>query len=195
MTTVYVIADSYGDHSGMQSFPYIMAAKLGWTVTVDAIGGTCYNINGGNFGSRVPAAIAAHPDVAMIVGSVNDRWVTTPTDMLTAISALVAGVPRVYICMFNGSAGIGDSGVPWGAVALKPTNDMLRTAAASAGATFIDAQGWITGTGVVGATTGDGNADVYVEAGGVHPNAAGAAFLGTRLACAIRPPSTGLMDF
>ena len=56
-----------------------------------------------------------------------------------------------------------------------------------------DGLGWIAGTGRVGATTGDGNADIYVVADGVHPSVAGAAYLGTRLAFAISPPSTGLV--
>lgn len=45
---------------------------------------------------------------------------------------------------------------------------------------------WITGTGRVGATTGDGLGDIYIS-DGTHPNAAGCVYLGTRLANALRP--------
>jgi lysophospholipase L1-like esterase len=45
---------------------------------------------------------------------------------------------------------------------------------------------WQTGTGKVGATTGNGNGDLYVSSDGVHPNAVGVDYLADRLAASIR---------
>lgn len=77
------------------------------------------------------------------------------------------------------------------------TNTTLRAAALSAGLPFIDVQSgdvvdstgnviaaqgkWITGSGNTGSPTGDGNADIYISADGVHPNDAGHLYLSRRM--------------
>ena len=47
-------------------------------------------------------------------------------------------------------------------------------------------RGWQTGTGNVGQPRGDGNGDVYISADGVHPTAAGCAYLGGVIAAQLR---------
>lgn len=77
------------------------------------------------------------------------------------------------------------------------TNATLKTASRSFGLPFIDVlsgqvfdgsgsvvaeQGkWITGTGNAGSPVGDGNADLYVSADGIHPNDAGHVYLSRRM--------------
>jgi len=57
----------------------------------------------------------------------------------------------------------------------------------SAGASGGFAAGpWQTGTGHIGAPTGQGNGDRFLSADGVHPNAAGSHHLGSRLASDLR---------
>jgi lysophospholipase L1-like esterase len=84
---------------------------------------------------------------------------------------------------------------------LVATDETLRAAAQQAGLPFVstitgklyDATGaliltqrpWITGTGRVSAPKGDGNADSYVGADGVHPTDAGQAYVGRRMALAL----------
>jgi hypothetical protein len=197
MTTCYVITDSYGVHNGADSYPYIMAAKLGWTLTVDAIPGSRWtgSAAGQNFGDRIGAAIAANPDVVMVVGSVNDRIASaavTTAAVMAGLSTLKAAVPRVIAAIFNGSDALGYAGLRWGAVAIAAARDAVQAGAIAAGVEFIDGIGLIHGTGTTAAPNGDGNADAFVEPDGVHHSADGAACIGFFLARRISPPSTGL---
>jgi len=200
MTSLYVISDSFGSYNGTATIPDIAAASLGWTLTKDAIGGSSYAAGTAEtaFGVRTTAAIAAAPDVALVLGSVNDRvdWrspVTLAAAVQAALAPLVAAIPRVYAVFLTGSDGIGITSAAWGETAMAATRDVMRDAAGAVGAVFIDGVGWITGTGCVGSETGDGNADAYTVPQMVHPSNAGARYLGTRLAHAIRPPATGLV--
>ena len=47
-------------------------------------------------------------------------------------------------------------------------------------------RGWQTGTGNVAQPKGDGNGDLYVDAGGVHPTPEGCVYLGEMLAAGLR---------
>lgn len=60
----------------------------------------------------------------------------------------------------------------------------LAALAAARGLRYISpiAEGWITGNGKVGATTGNGNADIYISSDGTHPSNAGHEYLAWRLA-------------
>jgi lysophospholipase L1-like esterase len=194
MTTCYVIADSFGQQ-GSTGFEHVLCAKLGWTLTLDAIGSTGF-VNGGAGGgnaylTRTPAAVAANPDVLLIQGGMNDRAVlgATVTAATAAVMASVAGLPRVYVVSLAGS--------DWGTAG---PSSMVATVAAIASAVnaakrpYIDGTAWMTGTGKLGTPMGNGNADVYVDADGTHPTfPAGSGYLGTRLAYAISAPTTGLI--
>lgn len=65
--------------------------------------------------------------------------------------------------------------------------DAVSAAVASANAYLIPVQrdtrkAWLFGTGKVGATTGDGNSDLFTANDGIHPSPAGHQYFGTRLA-------------
>lgn len=49
-----------------------------------------------------------------------------------------------------------------------------------------DARPWMSGTGYVTATNGSGNSDLYTSDDGIHPSLAGHAYLGARIADAVR---------
>jgi lysophospholipase L1-like esterase len=193
MTSVYVISDSYALNNP-PVFTVSLAARLGWTMTLDAQGGTGYasGVQGSTwFADRVSTAIAAHPDIVMVVGSVNDQsknLVTVQAQALATLSALKAAIATVYAVVFNGSDGWTNAQGSIGAIGMVATRDAIKAGAIAAGVRFIDGVGWISGTGGVGAETGDGNADVYIETTLVHPSAAGHAYLGDRLAFAIMYP-------
>jgi hypothetical protein len=177
MTTCYVITNSYGQQS--PSFADIMCARLGWTLTMEAQGGTGF-LAGTTYRSRVPAALAAHPDIVMVVPTITDRWfpvADVTAEALLCIAAL-ASVPRIYVAQLcvatepNGPTTIG----PYAAAleAVLPTT-----------VHFINGVGWINAA----------NAVAYEAADQAHPmdvGGAGAKYLGMRLAFAISPPATGL---
>jgi len=190
MTSLYVICDSYGQTT--PNFAAVMAARLGYTLTLDAQGGTSYFFGGAGhtFRERVPAAVAANPDIVMVAGSVNDRWETPASVAAEALLtwAALAAIPKRYAALFCTSDGWANCGP----TTMAPYAVALAAAAKSVGVIFISGVGWIAGTGTVAAPTGDGNGDVYAAADDVHPTGTGGSYLGTRLAFAISPPSTGL---
>jgi hypothetical protein len=71
----------------------------------------------------------------------------------------------------------------------------INNAAVAAGAILIDPMNdptgpWFAGTGQVGGTTGDGNADIYRSTDGLHPSSSstysgGHDYIGRRIAAAI----------
>jgi hypothetical protein len=181
VTTCYVITDSYGQQS--PSFAEVMATRLGWDLTVDAVGGSG-RLNGSptnNFRVRVPAALAAHPDIVMVAGSINDKWYSVEDVVAESrlLWASLASVPLIYdVLMCPSDAG------GFGPTVMAPYAAALA-AAAPANVHFISGVGWIT----------DANAIAYEAADHVHPmdvGGAGAKYLGMRLAFAISPPATGL---
>lgn len=200
MTTAYLIGDSYSVVGG--GFGASLAARMGWTLTVDGVGGSGYGVAGSGtaFPDRLPALIAANPDVAIIEGGGND-WSANATPLATFITLLasfyaslrsslptatlyVTGAHRIgqtyFDALVSATATAGGVYVDWGDVAEVPRTTIPANTR------------WLTGTGNASAPAGDGNRDVYLGSDSVHPNAAGCAYLGTRLAFAINPPATGL---
>ena len=182
MTTCYVITDSYGVPT--PNFATVMCARLSWTLTIDAIGGTGY-LNGSpttNFRARIPAALATHPDIVMIMGSVNDT-IDTPANVATEALrcwAALTTVPIIYAAFLC----VSDSG-SYGPTIMTPYATVLSMAAPP-NVFFINGVGWINTK----------NAIAYEAADRQHPmvtGGVGAKYLGTRLAFVIRPPSTGLI--
>ena len=187
MTTAYWIMDSYGQF-GATDLAYVASTRLGWTPTLDAQGGTGYasGTEGVSwYKDRVAVAIAAAPDVFVVVGSVNDRTkvgATVSAAAVSALSALVATGRPVYAVLFAGTGGSPSTNT----AAMAST--VAAVEAGVSGATLIDGTGWTTGSGTEAVPMGDGNGDRYVQADGVHPNAAGHAYLGIRLAYVIEYP-------
>ena len=202
MTTAVVIGDSYCTQPS--PFWATMAARLGWTVTANAYGGTGYATDSTPYyrygdASRVLSVVAAAPDVVLITGGINDAATGAQAGVQAGCTSLIAslqsGLPLALIIVVAPFAPIAN-----GWYALEVTREAVVTAAMTAGVELIDPMGtgwpsaksWITGTGNVGTPLGDGNADVYTLSDNAHPTLAGRAYIGTRLAFAIKPPATGL---
>jgi lysophospholipase L1-like esterase len=202
VTSVYVLGDSVaagqGAIDGAHGFPHTMATRLGWTLTLDGVGGTGYTSPGSNapfYGdpSRLNPLIAAACDYVMIQGG---EVVDVPTVALTATEAtricqaILAAQPATKIILLGWLMPVSiAASTPW-----LQWSAGMGAVAASVGGRFIDplALGWLTGSGRSGTPAGDGNADAYRGPDGTHPAQAGHDYLGTRVAFALRPPTTGL---
>lgn len=208
-----VYGDSYTEGTGAGAsflgYPQTLGHLTGWhDLWNSGVGGTGYlNDAGGGgkttFRGRVADDLVAYaPDVVIVAGGINDYVGHTAADIGTEAGLLFAairsGVPGVTLIVLG----------PWDNAGTVPTanfvqtRDALRVAALANGASlFIDniggpypwsgnvnnytGQGWITGTGHVGATTGSGNADLYIASDAVHPSQAGHDYLAHRLAADI----------
>ncbi|MEU8839934.1 SGNH/GDSL hydrolase family protein [Streptomyces roseus] len=169
----------------------------------EARGGTGYVTAGAyaTLANRVAADVIAWlPDRLFIWAGYNDNG-TDQTALGIAAASLYAtiraGLPNTQVYVIGCWS---PSGSP--AASLTNTDATLRTAAAAAGYPFISPisgsiyngagtlvathGGWITGTGRVGATTGTGNADIYIGTDGVHPTDAGHVYLARRITAAVR---------
>ncbi len=189
-----------------QWYGTICAARLGWTTTMRGLSGSGFvarGVEGKCFADVVQADIIAHaPDVVVVEGGLNDYGQDKALDATVSAAEVLfvrlhTALPSAAIYFFgmylphtpsaviNGSVNTFGSEVAF--------SQGLRAAAANAGLFVIDPGSWITGTGNVTAPAGNGNADAYIRGtGDPHPTQAGAAYVGTRLAFAIRPPATGL---
>jgi lysophospholipase L1-like esterase len=197
MTSAYFICDSIGDH-GSPAYPAVLSARLGWTPTVDSWDGTGYlndtpSPGVATFRERLPACIAAAPNVVFVEGGQNDMWYTVAAlgvELPLFFAALRTGLPAATIYATAVWPSHGEGPVSGKA----DISALIRAAVTNVRGIFVDCLTipWLTGTGTVAAPAGDGNQDVYVSADATHPTSAGAAYIGTRLAFAIRPPATGL---
>lgn len=166
-------------------------------------GGTGY-VTAGSFATlinRLPLdVVAPAPDRLIVWAGYNDSG-TDQTALGVAASSLYAairaGLPNSLVYVIGCWSPSGSPGA-----SLTNTDGTLRTAAAAAGYPFISPitgavygpsgtlvathGAWITGTGKVGATTGTGNADIYIGSDGVHPTDAGHVYLARRITAALR---------
>ena len=176
--TVAFIGDSYTGGSDMggngdQNYTMILGHQLGWNIVNHAAGGTGYvhgSAEAGPFESQqLPAVVAAHPDVVIIVGSRNDIN-ERPQDITQAADHLYDSIRR----QLPGAKILVESPIwPGGA---PPAMDDVRTAVLRAAATddvpFVDpiTDRWFD-DGQVGLIGSDG----------VHPNDAGHAYIAERM--------------
>lgn len=174
---------------------------------------------GNTFASRLHSSVDALPDLFLTAGGINDNNSLALPPYASAAQAqagFTAAVNRYYSELRTALPGsvlvaLG----PWAPRQFMPTDPVaqsksdaiqaaLRAAGGlwvfldnlnggwvnSAGASAAAGGPWQTGTGRTGAPVGDGNGDLYLQADGVHPNEAGAHYLGTRIATDLR---AGLM--
>ncbi|MFE9845787.1 GDSL-type esterase/lipase family protein [Streptomyces goshikiensis] len=169
----------------------------------EARGGTGY-ITAGSYATlanRVAVDVVAwNPSRLVIWAGYNDNGGSQPTISAAAgslYSTIRTGLPGCEVYVIGCWSPTGSPGA-----SITNTDATLRAAAAAAGYPFIspitgaiyDSTGtlvathgaWITGTGRVGATTGTGNADLYIGTDAVHPTDAGHVYLARRIAAAIR---------
>lgn len=195
-----VVGDSFVEGAGANSDAATLVARLalhmGWPDTWrSGSGGTGYlavpediDPPRKTFRARAATDIIAHdPNIVIICGGYNDALlppVSVTTEAGLLYTQLATALPDTEFIVVG----------PWGRtedqwadyqVALR---DGIRAQTQARGWYFVDpvAEGWITGTGRVGATAGDGNADLYISADNVHPSPAGHAYLAERLAGHLR---------
>lgn len=197
----YVAGDSFTDGTSNSNYVHdgfarVMTDHLGirdnWN---GGIGGTGYLTTGGQLTARgrVSDIAAAAPDVAMICMGYNDApfsQAQVTTEVLLFLAAVRASAVLRDIPVFVFGSFGGRSGPSAAQLAVEAGISAAVTAFADEKIFFIpvsaDPNGaWFTGTGYTAATTGTGNADVYIGADGIHPSTAGHAFLGARCADAV----------
>lgn len=178
-----------------QGFGTTAGMLLGYRdIRLSASGGTGYRNPGlrVNFQDRVMAdVINLNPALAIWTGSLNDTGYNSPTVAAAKAAALscytlvkAAKIPQIAVGTFW------PGGAPHQGVI--DTNLGIKQAAAEAGIPFIDAivatstgqtnAGLVTGTGRVGSTTGDGNADWVTSSDTTHPTQDGQNLYGSWLA-------------
>lgn len=193
-----VLGDSFAEGTGgtwsWTGWPAWMGSCLGWDVHQLGVGGTGYVNDGDTEGKTALAGRLGdvHPDADVVVvaaGYNDDQQATADVtaaarDLYGRLAADWPGVPVVVVSNWT-SEGVTSAG------AATAVRDALLAEAVRAGFPFVDAVGypdrgsWITGTGEVGDTEGDGNADYYISGDGIHPSAAGHEFLGRTVAAHI----------
>jgi len=182
-----VVGDSFsvgtcgaGAQSRVGAWMYRTLLRLGYEdIHCAGQGSTGYvNNNGGTLGSgkfldRLAAeVIPVNPDAVIYLGSVNDdNGTITPAQVqaeaLANYHEIASSLPNADLIVVGPQYMDGGQHLPRNAIeaaivaACVASPNVLR---------YVSAQGWITGKGKVGATTGTGNADLYTAADGVHPS-------------------------
>lgn len=197
---------------GLFGWPKVLGRLMGWTdVRQVAVGGTGYiNPAAGLGRSKISAQIgrwltvnsdlkANDIDVVTVAAGYNDYGsiggVTyTPEDIATQAladwRAIRTLLPRTLIVVLGPYSGT--RGPDARTLAIEAALQARFAQWADANALFVPVDGsgggtpWIFGTGRVGATKGNGNADVAISADGIHPSDAGHMIYARRTATAIR---------
>ena len=191
-----VVGDSYSQGGGAnasafsaRAYPWILTRLLGFTqFRMYGRSGTGIIATGsdGNYRTRITDVTTWAPDVLLVQGSTNDGAQTAAavqTELSTYLTAIFAALPNVKVFV----TGILHTPV-MSAQEILNNAGIAAACAGFPGVTFIDtyagADGpWLYGTGRVGTTTGDGNADFYqssIVTG--HPSLAGHDYIARAIA-------------
>ena len=192
-----VVGDSFGAAGGATSsfngFPHVLADLLGIRdVWNSGVGGTGYLNNGGTqttFRGRLSDLVTAAPDVILIVGGHNDG-ASTPTQLQAEVTAYLAAIRAEPTLVETPVIVSGVNGANIPLAQTQPLEDAINVAVFSMADPLIffmpdvtnPAGPYMTGTGNIGAPTGFGNCDIYIDVDTVHPNDAGHDFFATMLA-------------
>jgi len=193
VTRCILMGDSFGEGSGATHAQDGYVVQLGHILGItdmrsSSLGGTgLIKTNGARVKYRDRCAtdvIAYSPTWVIIQGTQNDNAYAA-ADLQAEFTALVAqlragisGVRISFLSVWNTTGTFPSSA---------STNNAALVATATAlGCDTIDWSDYITGTGRVGATTGDGNADYYVGTDSTHPSTAGHLYRAVRLADQVR---------
>lgn len=197
-----VVGDSYTLGSQATLRPDNWANRLGKLIGIDDIwnmglSGTGYiaaTASASKFLDRLPDLVACAPDVVIVHGGYNDAS-QTPSAVQVAVTAYLqavrAALPEALIFVLGCNAGC--TGPSTAHVATEVAIAAAVTAINDPYTFFVpvsptanSAASWLYGTGKVGATASNGNADLYVGPDGVHPSDAGYAYYGARAAQGLR---------
>jgi lysophospholipase L1-like esterase len=205
-----VLGDSYtfgtgiaGQYSG-DAWARVMGDYLGIRdMWCSGLGGTGYlrttSTNTYTLRQRLTDATSHNPDIVAFAMGNNDAGVFTPaqiqTEVQLAIQAFRAACPATPLVVFGT---FGENSGP--STAMIQNEQATQAAVAAVGDTntiFVPlctaSSPVLTGTGTIGAPTGAGNCDVYINAGDVHPTAAGHAYIGQWAASAFLSASVGMI--
>lgn len=190
---VAFITDSFGvgltvDRAG-QHWPDIISSGMGWdNYLVNGRSGTGFiNKSAGNtynFFERIPQVAAWNPELVVVNCSINDEN-ETESDLTSAvtnfINTITVALPNARIVVV-GAIGRNDSGSIFVETTVKNAIDAIG----HDNVVFVPSQlqtsdGWVFGTGRVGTTTSDGNADIYINTDGTHFTASGQVYWAQRL--------------
>ncbi len=191
---VIMLGDSY--LGGIDGIGLSLGHYLGWSnVWEDGVGGTGYLKQNGSYeplSARLDTDLFPHsPDIVIIALGLNDANYFAPSEIQAAAQSvyesILSTLPDTKLAV------VGPwwpSGTP--TAAILAARDAIKTAATGRAHLFIDpivsttaapnTLGWITGTGKIGATTGSGNADLYINNDGTHPSGPGRRYLAGRIA-------------
>jgi len=176
-----VFGDSYVEGVGASTQFDGEYMQLGYALGIDdwrlsGSGGTgLVQVNGArvNYVNRLAADVIAQGpfDVVVIHGTGNDGGLSgISANLTTILDALDAQMPYALQVVMGA----------WTRRTNDTTNNAVSTdmqaalvGRSAARVKFIDKSTWITGTGKVGATVGDGNADRYLANDGVHRSQVG----------------------
>lgn len=145
--SVAVVGDQYA--AGFQNrvvWPTLLAQRTGWSVSNFALPGAGFVADGGGghaFTYQVDRAQAAHPDVILIVGGINDTGLADPAPIeIGAIDALHKAILGGRRTLVIGPTWF-ETPVP---ASVTRVSYALRKAAQSSGAPFLDALDppWLT---------------------------------------------------
>lgn len=186
-----VMGDSYAGgaySSPIGTFVTSMSQTLGFRDFINAgAGSTGWLATGGKAkaGDRLAADVLNHAptDVVLALGHNDTSFTNTSiaAEVTATLTTIRATLPDLRSLVVVGPLFAGSTPGVYTAM-----NDAMQAASAQADA-FIDTvdSPIFTGTGRVGATTGDGNGDLYIGADGAHPTDAGNEWLGHALGQAI----------
>lgn len=192
-----ILGDSYGTAyatramvASYDGYPQQLARLLGMRCNnQNAASNTGYiatnGATAGTFASRAADVIALDPALTLVQSSLNDYTQTAAAVGAAAdalFTTLRAGLPNKLIAV----TGILDARNTSAQSTNAAQNAAIQTAAAAHGVRYIDTAAWVAGTGKIGATTGDGNCDLYTYSDATHPTTAGGLYFASRLAGAIR---------
>lgn len=190
--SIAIIGDSYingtGATSQLQAMGFTLGRALGLETYLGGVGGSGYIATGSPtyaaYGDalRVNPLATALPDYLLYFGSTNDAGSSSAAVGAAAAACFTAALAaspssKLIVCTVQANSGSMSAANIANASA-------IATAAAAAGAVAVlnpISEGWITGTGHVGATTGSGNADLFVGTDGVHPSQAGHDYYARRM--------------
>lgn len=202
--------DSFSEGAGGQwwwdSWAMWMGRVLGWDVMSVAVGSTGYLAAPApkvKYRDRLADIPTDNVAAIILAGGYNDSAGFDATAFQAEVQALHeairTGRPRVGIIQFGPfwPGGVTTTGVPTqmrdaivaAAAATNSAHQGLILGGDPAVGAVIDpivypgtGGGWVTGSGKVGATAGNGNADRVTTTDGVHPSAEGHEYLGLRAA-------------
>ncbi len=199
MTTVALVGDSiaegyYSADHLTQNYGVTMAARLGWTLFNQGESGTGFLVTPATtYIIRIATRLTPYvtPDVVIVQGSNNDFGAAGYTAAMlgSAVAAYCVAIRAAYpsLQLLVITAPPLKTRAPASVVSDATYNAAIAAmkAAIPAGDLWIDpiADNYFTAD----------SWPVYGDSGGLHPkDAAAHAYLGTRMAFAIRPPATGL---